>query len=255
MLNRSQPPPIHPIRQLELPRVDHLQLSNGIPVAVVPLGTQDVLRLDVIFLAGRPWEEHRLAARATLALLREGTRQRDAAEIAEHFDFFGSSLRMPPHLDTANLVLYTPRRYAAEVFPLLAEMLTEPDFPEAELEAFKTRHQRRLEVDLQKVEVVGYRQLTELLYGRQHPYGYNSDADAYRRLQPDWLQAHYRNWYHGGLAEVKAVTQRRRCALFLPWVFYRLQRPNENHSSGKRGRDPCRPQGVGQKCSSQLPGR
>lgn len=200
MLNRSQPPPIHPIRTLELPRVDHVQLSNGVPVAVVPLGTQDVLRLDVIFLAGRPWEAHRLAARATLALLREGTKRRDGAAIAEHFDYFGSSLSTPPHLDTANLVLYAPRRYAAEVFPVLAELLAEPDFPEAELEAFKTRHQRRLEVDLQKVDVVGYRQLTELLYGPQHPYGYNSDAVAYQRLQLDWLRAHYRNWFHSGQA-------------------------------------------------------
>lgn len=200
MPDRSQPPPIIAAKQLRLPNVQCIRLSNGAPVWVIALGTQDVFRLDVLFMAGRPWEKYRLAARATTALLREGTRRRSGAVIAEHLDFYGSSLRTPPHLDLAKLVLHAPSRYAEEVIPLVAELLAEPAFPGEELEAFKARHKQRLAVDLQKTEVVGYRQLTEMLYGADHPYGYNSDPEAYESLQRDWLLDHHRDWFHSGQA-------------------------------------------------------
>lgn len=38
-------------------------LDNGIPVYDVRMGTQEVLKLELVFLAGRPFERQKLAAR------------------------------------------------------------------------------------------------------------------------------------------------------------------------------------------------
>ncbi len=190
MLNRTQPPAISQISQLSLPPVQQIQLDNGIPVYVVSMGTQEVVKLEVIFNAGRPYEQKPMISRATAALLREGTQKQTAAQIAEHLDFYGSSISSPFHMDTVNLVLATLNKHFAKVIPTLAEIIQQPIFPEHELQAFVQRSQQHLQVDLSKNDVVAYREFTALLYGNEHPYGYNSTAELYNAIQRQDLIDH-----------------------------------------------------------------
>jgi predicted Zn-dependent peptidase len=53
-------------------------------------------------------------------------------------------------------------------------------------------------VYLTKNDVVAYRKFTELLYGEEHPYGYNSFADTYSALTRDDLVEHYQANYVSG---------------------------------------------------------
>lgn len=195
MLDRTQPPYIHTIDHLELSMPDILHLDNGIPVYVTSMGTQDVIRLEVVFDAGRPFEEKGLVSRATAALLKEGTRRHNAAEIAEALDFFGASLSQPFHLDTGNMVLYCLLRHFESVMPLFTEMLDSPVFPEDELQAFIRRNQKALKTDLAKTDVVAYRMVTEKIFGEDHPYGYNSSLEMYDQLERADLISHFERTY------------------------------------------------------------
>lgn len=168
-----------------------MTLRNGIEVYAVPHPSQQALKVDWIFRAGRPHEEKRLASRATARLLREGTTQHQGAELADQFDFFGSSVQSPASLDTASIVLYGVGKYARDILPLFAELIRNPVFPEAELTIFQENNIQELLVDLEKVEIVAYRELTEALFGAQHPYGYNSTPDMYRALTRDDLVRHH----------------------------------------------------------------
>jgi len=151
MLNRSQPPVINEIQTIRLPQPEVMHLDSGIPVYVTNLGTQEVIRLEVVFFAGRAFEAKPLVARATSSLLREGTRNYTAAEIAETIDFFGGTLSLPFNLDTSSLVLYSLNKHFADTLPVIREMLTVPAFTERDLEAYIRRSQRRLSVDLAKM--------------------------------------------------------------------------------------------------------
>lgn len=195
MLDRSQPPAIHSIGQLLLPTPELLHLDNGIPVYVTNMGTQDVIRLEVVHRSGRPFEQKRMASRATAAMLKEGTRQHDAATIAETFDFYGAGLSQPFNLDTGNLVLYCLSRHFESVLPVFTEMLDSPIFPEEELRAFIKRNQKALKTDLAKTDVVAYRTITEKVFGEHHPYGYNSTLDTYLELERQDLVAHFERCY------------------------------------------------------------
>jgi predicted Zn-dependent peptidase len=115
-------------------------------------------------------------------LVREGTASHSGAEIAEHIDFYGGSLHIPTNLDTANFLLFALHKYAAELIPVFAELLHAPIFPADELETFKRTSIQELLVDLDKEEVLAYRRITELIYGENHPYGYNSTPADYTAL-------------------------------------------------------------------------
>ena len=195
MFQQRAAPPIYPVGNLILPEPRIIALENGIQLYVLDYPGQEVLKIEVVFQAGRPEEQKRLASRTTARLIREGTLRHSGAEIAEHFDFYGSSISVPTNLDTSNFTLFTLVKYAEAVIPTFAELLLEPSFPETELETYRRTGIQELSVELEKVETVAYRKVTELIFGENHPYGYNSTDVDYRAIQRDDLLHFYQQWY------------------------------------------------------------
>jgi len=192
--NRNAPP-IHPVTSLDLPEPAVHKLDNGVLLYVLDFPGQEILKIEAVFRAGRSCEVKRLTSRTTARLLREGTSLKKSAEIAEFFDFYGASVSIPSNLDTANIILYTLSRYAPDVIPAFAEVIRDPVFPDEELATYQRTGIQELSVELEKVETVAYRKVTELIFGENHPYGYNSVENDYLALQRTDLQAFYANWY------------------------------------------------------------
>ena len=195
MLDRTKAPVIRMPEDVQLPTYKRHVLDNGIPVYEVHMGTQEVVKLELVFDAGRPYEHKPLVARATTSLLREGTSTYAGSEIAEFFDFYGCSLSLPFNLDSANVVMYSLSRYLDKVLPILKDVLENPSFLASELQSFVLRKQQLLKEDLTKNEVVAYRTITELIFGSEHPYGYNSVEEMYAALQRDDLEEHFNRTY------------------------------------------------------------
>lgn len=195
MLDRTKAPEIRMPEDVQLPQYQKHQLDNGIPVYEVHWGTQEVVKLELVFDAGRPFEHKQLVARATTSLLREGTATHSGSEIAELFDFYGCSLGLPFNLDTGNVVIYSLSRYLDQVLPILKDILENPSFSGSELKSFVKRKQQLLREDLTKNEVVAYRTITELIFGSEHPYGYNSVEETYAALEREDLQRHFDRTY------------------------------------------------------------
>ena len=195
---RTKMPDIRGVGSLKMPETKLWHLSNGVPVYEINMGTQEIVKLELAFLAGRPYEKKRLAARTTLPMLKEGTLNFTSGQIAETLDFYGGTLSTPINVDTSNLLLYSLRKHFGALLPLFAEVVSAPVFPQAELDAFILRNQQRLQVDLTKNDVVAFRKFTELLYPDGHPYGYNSFPETYAELCHDDLVRHFKTNYTSG---------------------------------------------------------
>lgn len=184
-------PAVQEIENLTVPPPELWHLSNGVPVYETNMGTQEIVKLEVVFHAGRPFERKKLAARSTTPLLKEGTRNFSSAQIAEVLDYYGGTLSTPASLDTSNVLLYSLSKHFEKLLPLFAEVISVPAFPQAELDAFVLRNQQRLQVDLTKNDVVAFRHFTEALFPRDHPYGYNSFSETYAALTRQDLVDHF----------------------------------------------------------------
>ena len=64
-----------------------------------------------------------------------------------------------------------------------------------ELQRFIKNNQQRLQVELSKTDVVAYRTITEYIFGKSHPYGYNSIYETYEALTRKDLIEHHRKNY------------------------------------------------------------
>lgn len=200
--SKPKQPEIFEVRQIPLPPLDVQYLDNGIPVYIVNTGKIDAVKLEVIFTVGRPHEHKPTVARATSALLKEGTLYKSSAEVAEHFDFYGGSLSTPFSLDYSSLIMYSLTRHIDKLLPVFAELIHYPAFSEKELSTYVENNINDLKVELSKNDVLAYRKLTESIFGKDHPYGYNSGAKAFRELTRSDLQRHFETYFHAGNAVI-----------------------------------------------------
>ncbi|MEO1262326.1 MAG: pitrilysin family protein [Bacteroidota bacterium] len=191
-------PDIQDVGNLKVPRPDVWFMSNGVPVYEIDMGTQEIVKLELAFYAGRPFEQKKLAARSTPSLLKEGTKNFSSAAIAETMDFYGATLLTPFHMDTSNVLLYSLSKHFEKVLPILAEVISVPSFPQKELDNFIQRNQQRLQVELTKNDVLAYRKFTENIFGENHPYGYNSFPDTYASVTREDVQKHFTENYTAG---------------------------------------------------------
>lgn len=190
MIDRSTPPLLQPIRNIALPDWQTIKFKNGVTAHVIDAGTQDVIKVELIFPAGR-WHEpaHGVAA-AVAAQLKEGTRTKTALEIANLIDFYGASIQVHANIDNASVTLYTLTKHLEALLPLVRELLTESIFPQHELDIYKNNSLQKLSINEQKVEFRAQRKFTEALYGRQHPIGYTTSKEDFEALQQNALVEH-----------------------------------------------------------------
>ena len=195
-------PKIFEVREIPLPPADVRYLDNGIPVHIINTGKIDAVKLELIFTVGRPHEHKPTVARATAALLKEGSLYKSSAEVAEHFDFYGGSLSTPYSLDYSSLIMYSLTKHIDKLLPVFAELIHYPAFSEKELSTYVENNINDLKVELSKNDVLAYRKLTESIFGMKHPYGYNSNPRAFRALTRADLQQHFETYFHAGNAVI-----------------------------------------------------
>jgi zinc protease len=185
---------IHPA----LPPVTAETLENGLPFYVIQGGTEPVLKLEVLFNAGRPFERKKQVSRLMCQMLLEGTDQRSGREISEHFDFYGSNITSFLSMDHTGLTLYCLEKHAEVLIPVLLEVLTRPSFDAAEFARLQKNALEKLQLDLSKNDFVAYRELTVALFGPEHYYGYNSSEEVIRAVTLADLAEHFDRTYRAG---------------------------------------------------------
>ena len=188
---RLSQPLIQAVQDLPALPIDSFKLDNDLPVYALTGGTQPITKVEIVFMAGRPYEQQKLVSTTCAALIREGTHLHSSTELAQKVDFYGATLISTATFDTIRIQLYTLSKHLEHLLPHLAEVIRYANFPETELHIFKERAKQRLSIDLAQNEVLAYRAATEGYFGAHHPYGYNSTGDLYDSVERTALLEHY----------------------------------------------------------------
>lgn len=182
VLDRSIAPPIIPITKLHIPEVESYVLANGLRVYAINAGTQDILKVEIIHPAGRSNEVAPLASKLYAGTVKEGTKSKNSSQIATLVDYYGATISSRSGMDSASLTLYCLHKHLESVLPVFIDVVANPTFPEDEIEKFKKRSAERLAVQLAKNDVQAYRKITEMIFGENHAYGYNSYPESFEEL-------------------------------------------------------------------------
>ena len=193
-VNRKIAPESQPIDHINLLHPEHTKLPNGCNIYCFNSGDAELVRIEWIFSNLRFDPAKPLLNVATNTMLSEGTKTRTAAQIADTIDFYGAFLQNEYGYDNSEVTLFSLNKHLPNTLPIIKDILTNANFPEKELETYIRNQQQKLQVSLQKNDVVARRGFNKALYG-DTIYGFAGVADDFKTLQREDMLAHYQQMY------------------------------------------------------------
>lgn len=196
MVKRNQPPDFHPIERIEMIQATSRKLAAGTPLYVIDAGKQDILRIEFLFPAGIRTANSPLLALMANSMLLEGTHKRKSEQIATELDYYGAFLENNVEADRASLVVFTLSKYLRPLLDLVADILENSVFPGKDLEILLDKKRQQFIVDNKKPKIQARRRFSEVIFGKDHPYGRQISIDDFdnitRENLVDYASRHYR---------------------------------------------------------------
>lgn len=194
MLDRTLPPPHHPISGLDLIRPEEITFANGLKVLIFNSGEQDLVRIEWIIGHLFSREDQTLLNTGVCELLPEGTNTLSSAQIAELIDFHGAFLIPELGYDRSSLTLFSLNKHLEDLLPVVKDLLTNAVFPDKELATYVRNNKQKLQVSLQKNSFIARRLFNKSVFGSVR-YGYVPEVSDYDELTRDNLLALFRKQY------------------------------------------------------------
>ena len=182
ILDRKTQPEFGRIEDINLQEPKVVHLDNGIPVLCIDAGTQNVLKVELVFEAGTATADKILVASTAVKTLTEGTAKHNAKEIAEAVDFYGAYLQNEINHDESSICLYSLNKHLDKTLATLAEVYSTPIYPQHELDTVLKKSQQEMLVNKEKVSYLGAKAFSSALYGKDHQYGRSADIEDYDKI-------------------------------------------------------------------------
>lgn len=181
---------IQPSRVVALEGIERMTLGD-VPMYLVSGGNEPVFKLELVFRAGKLYEQQRHAASAAAALLTDGTVKMSSSVLAEALEYYGATVRSYTSPDTLTLSVHAMTKFAEPVLALVYDVLRTPTFPADELALYQKRKIQRYKMGQSQNEYLANRAFSERVFGLQHPYGYTSTPEDVMALTRESLQSHH----------------------------------------------------------------
>lgn len=194
-LNRHTPPSSITIKHLSLLPMEKGKLDNDIELFVLKGGTQDVTKIDIFFPAGLVQAGKPLLASTVNNLLEEGTKNHTSIQLSEYFDFYGAHFGQNTSYHHSAVSLVTLTKHLPKTLPLVADIIRNPIFPESELSIYLNKKKHDFILDLEKVKTLAARKFSNVVFGKDHPYGMTTESKLYETVKQEELIRFHQQTY------------------------------------------------------------
>lgn len=195
ILDRKTAPP--KLQSATVPEMNYplVKLHDNLACYMVEGGTEDIIKIDMVFKAGTRYEEKPLTSTICLNTLKEGTENFSASEIAETIDFYGAQIGTNLSKDRSELTLLCQSKHLNVLIDIFTDVFLLPVFPQEEIEQYKKRSSSTLAVNLDKVEFQSRLLISEIMFsGTSYQDIY--DINDYANIQITDLQDFFKRYYN-----------------------------------------------------------
>ncbi len=170
-LDRSKAPAFQLSSNYSIVQPEIISLPAGVTLSAFRQLQQEVVKLDLIFNAGKWYEPVLGVSHFASQMLSKGTATQNSFQIAEALDSLGAHLEISPGFDVVTLSLFSLRNKLLQATRILADILEQPAFDEGELRQMKEIFIQGLRVNNKKTSVVASKKIRNAVFGDVHPYG------------------------------------------------------------------------------------
>lgn len=185
MVNRKIAPQANQIKTLDFLYPEKLTLSNGIEIHGLNAGSQELVKVDLIFEAGTWYQSKNLIAGLTNAFMNQGSKNYTAQEIAEAFDSKGAYLQLSADQQFGNVSFLTLNKHLDAILKIVSDVIRNPIFPEKEIKAQLAKKKQQFIIENNKVKTLAQKKFSTVLLGEKHPYSNSNKFEDYDALTID----------------------------------------------------------------------
>ncbi len=169
----TTPPELADPKPLTLPQVVERRLDNGLRLLIVEHHELPIADFVLVVKSGSEEDPARREGLASLtaAMMDEGTRTRNALQIADQVGFLGIQLSTASGWDASRVTLHTPTAQLDSSLALFADVVRNPSFAAKELERLRKERLTAILQQRDRGPVIADLAFSSILYGEDHPYG------------------------------------------------------------------------------------
>ena len=161
-------------RTAQYPTPEEFSLPNGLKVILSERSELPVVSASLVFASGSGANPPDMPGLAnfTAAMLDEGTKTRDALQIADEVARLGASLATASTMDQIQIAVTSLAAQFPRTLDLVADVTLNPTFPQEEVERQRSTRLANLLAQKSNPSQIASRVMATALYGSAHPYGY-----------------------------------------------------------------------------------
>jgi len=164
MLDRITQPNIKVIKEIKPHESINYKLTNGIPVSSFNLGTQKVIKVELVFNTGTKDLKNTVILSAIADLFADASSKRKSGQIIENLDFYGAYVKTNLGKDNLSFMLFCTSDKLAESLPLFAESILDAVYNKKELQTYLNNAKEKLKIKLEKVNTICSREFTKQIF-------------------------------------------------------------------------------------------
>jgi zinc protease len=162
------------VRAAQYPTPEQFALPNGLKVILSERSDLPVVSASLVFASGsgaNPPASPGLA-NFTAAMLDEGTKTRNALQIADEVARLGATLATGSNMDSTRISVTSLAAQFGDALNILGDVALNPTFPQEEVERQRASRLATLVSQKSNPSQIASRVMAAALYGTSHPYGY-----------------------------------------------------------------------------------
>jgi len=183
--------------QFQLPEYEKYTLPNGLTLYLMEQHEVPLVYINAVFPGGAVWdgEQNGLAALTAEALL-FGSKDYSKDQIEQAFDFLGANISTGAGTEAAEVSISFNKDDFEKLFPIFADVIKNPSFPQVEVEKRKQRWIAELEQDRESPRRVIRNYFNKFIFGNM-PYGnpVNGTGESIERITADELRGFFNLHY------------------------------------------------------------
>jgi predicted Zn-dependent peptidase len=205
MPDRTRRPTALSLEPVPFPDVETAVLPNGLPVYFARFGTVPIVELSFVVPGGFCREPRTGVARATVAMLSEGTRQLTAEELARRLDGYGAFFHTDSGYEITAANLSLPAKHLSVLAPTFHEIVSTPGMRPADFDLLKKRRMDELTVEQTRTSYRAGKIFVQRVFGQQHPYAAVLGVEDWQSLNLDEIVRYHADMFFSDEAFVVAT--------------------------------------------------
>ena len=201
MLDRKKAPDIHDVVKLTFQEPNYKKLDNGVEVAMLKIGSQEVVHVEFIFRTGMAQAENLVIPTLALDMISTASKNFSSGEIAEKIDYYGAFLDSSVNMDFITFSVFSLSKYIDEVLLIFKDALVNVVYNSNEVNIHLKNHQEKIKTDLEKVQYLCLKEFNKTIF-KDHPYGNSIELNDYSNIESSMLEEFHQNTLNPDLLNI-----------------------------------------------------